>query len=457
MSRVDEMIDCEDYDEDSCAWSRREAARIKQIQIGKSRPEYQRYLREVPHNRRSSSQPGTPDPRARVSKRQFDRALGDWRRRLHEFDAVPRGPPRTHQQAELEASWAPQLPQTSWSSPEKNAGGKGGMSSSQHQDSQGALGSPTGRSANRRSRGGAGVAPRAERIGKFGPRKPVDSPISDQQPLQDQPVLPPPPPPPLMPQGNAATQPGAVRISLADQLMEMPMMPPQMMAPAPDCYWYPGAEAWGQMETPQKGYDMNQFMSMETPPDNKPMMPAHMMHMQMYDEATMKADYSFMPGYSMPVESDMLPHRLFDSSPEKSDQGQMLENNSNSDTTTTGDSPDNKEAPASPRVRPRGEDSLMPLMSPPAKFLGTPFASDLLGTPIPTTPKRQYHVPETPSPDRMHCSWMQPNMPYAHPVLQGGLPWNYGAMPQQPDLVSPDFLQMMSCVHQEGQVFDHQI
>lgn len=231
--------------------------------------------------------------------------------------------------------------------------------------------------------------------------------------------------------------------------MEMPMMPPQMMAPAPDCYWYPGAEAWGNMETPQKGYDC-QFMSMETPPDNKPMMPAHMMHMQMYDEATMKADYSFFP---MPVESDMLPHRLFDSSPEKSDQGQMLENNSNSDTTTTGDSPDNKEAPASPRVRPRGEDSLMPLMSPPPKFLG--HSSDLLGTPIPTTPKRQYHVPETPSPDRMHCSWMQPTMPYAHPVLQGGLPWNYGA--QQQDLVSPDFLQMMSIVHQEGQVFDHQI
>merc|ERR1719183_1466976 len=84
---------CEDYDEDCCAWSRREAARLKQIQIGKARPEYQRYVREVMPSKRTPSQPSTPDPRARVSKRQFDRALGEWRRRLHEFDAVPRGPP----------------------------------------------------------------------------------------------------------------------------------------------------------------------------------------------------------------------------------------------------------------------------------------------------------------------------------------------------------------------------
>merc|ERR1719408_1192308 len=115
MSRSELANACEDYDEDGCAWSRREAARIKQIQIGKARPEYLRYVREVLPSRRTPSQPSTPDPRARVSKRQFDRALGDWRRRLHEFDAVPR-PPRG---AESEA--ARQLGQegylrSSWSS-----------------------------------------------------------------------------------------------------------------------------------------------------------------------------------------------------------------------------------------------------------------------------------------------------------------------------------------------------
>lgn len=80
---------CEDGDDSEQTWSRREAARRRQIMIGKARPEYKRYLDEVPVDQRDESQPCTPDPRARVSKRQFDRALGDWRRRLHEYDAVP--------------------------------------------------------------------------------------------------------------------------------------------------------------------------------------------------------------------------------------------------------------------------------------------------------------------------------------------------------------------------------
>eukprot|EP00927_Polykrikos_kofoidii_P058497 TRINITY_DN5304_c0_g1_i1.p1 TRINITY_DN5304_c0_g1~~TRINITY_DN5304_c0_g1_i1.p1 ORF type:complete len:580 (-),score=111.00 TRINITY_DN5304_c0_g1_i1:55-1794(-) len=71
------------------AWSRREQARNRQITIGKARPEYRRYTTEVPRACRTSSQPTTPDPRARVSKRTFDRSLGEWRRRLHEFDATP--------------------------------------------------------------------------------------------------------------------------------------------------------------------------------------------------------------------------------------------------------------------------------------------------------------------------------------------------------------------------------
>merc|ERR1719478_2124110 len=101
------------------------------------------------------------------------------------------------------------------------------------------------------------------------------------------------------------------------------------------------------METPQKVFDC-QFMPMETPPD-KSLMPGHMMQMPIYDEAVMKADYSFM---GMPLESDMLPHRLFDSSPEKSDQGVSAENNSsNSESTTNpeGNTPDDA-APMSPRA-----------------------------------------------------------------------------------------------------------
>merc|ERR1719375_2808521 len=69
------------------AWPRREAARLRQVLIGKARPEYRRYVAAVRPERRSDSQPRTPDHTARVSKRQFDRALGEWRRRLHELDS----------------------------------------------------------------------------------------------------------------------------------------------------------------------------------------------------------------------------------------------------------------------------------------------------------------------------------------------------------------------------------
>lgn len=62
---------------------------MRQIMIGKARPEYRRYVVDVPPEQRDPAQPSTPDPRARVSKRQFDRALSEWRRRLHEFDSTP--------------------------------------------------------------------------------------------------------------------------------------------------------------------------------------------------------------------------------------------------------------------------------------------------------------------------------------------------------------------------------
>lgn len=443
MNRLDAMA-CEDYDEDAdgCAWSRREAARIKQIQIGKARPEYQRYLREVPHNRRNSSQPTTPDPRARVSKRQFDRALGDWRRRLHEFDAFPRGPPRH----ESEAQWSSigQSSRNSWG---------GGQASFQDSAGDADLNSPDGRrTVNRRVRA-IPAAPR-ERIGKFGPRKPVDSP-SSKEPQALPEIQCSPPPLPLASPSSVTTaessQQGAVRISLADQLMDMPIQPSM---PMQEWQWYPGAEAaWGMVETPQKLNTMGmldmQFMTMETPPD-KPMMPGHTMSQQFYDENGMlKVDDSYL---GMPVESCMLPHRLFESSPEKSDHGAILDFASSTSEATALDNCDTlsspeRIAPESPRCRREKQDELGPLMSP-QPGLSPHYRG--LATPTPATPKRACYVPETPSPDRMHCSWMHPTMPpYVQPTPLGGLPWHYGA--QATDQVMPEFLHMMSSMTHEGQ------
>jgi len=74
-----------DQSEDS--WARREAARRRQIMIGKARPEYQRYLAEVPVSQHGPGRPTTPDPADRSSKRCFDRALSEWRCKLHLLDA----------------------------------------------------------------------------------------------------------------------------------------------------------------------------------------------------------------------------------------------------------------------------------------------------------------------------------------------------------------------------------
>mmetsp|Transcript_20387 Transcript_20387/g.37093 ORF Transcript_20387/g.37093 Transcript_20387/m.37093 type:complete len:641 (+) Transcript_20387:58-1980(+) len=68
-------------------WARRAAARQRQIDIGKARPEYQRYEQLVPLAARKPGMPKTPDPYEHISKRAFDRQLSLWRRRLHECDA----------------------------------------------------------------------------------------------------------------------------------------------------------------------------------------------------------------------------------------------------------------------------------------------------------------------------------------------------------------------------------
>lgn len=73
--------------------NRRVSARQRQVDIGKARPEYIRYAQCVPKDCRTPSRPITPDPQAKVSKRQFDRQLSEWRRRLHEYDDPSLDPP----------------------------------------------------------------------------------------------------------------------------------------------------------------------------------------------------------------------------------------------------------------------------------------------------------------------------------------------------------------------------
>mmetsp|Transcript_124417 Transcript_124417/g.215010 ORF Transcript_124417/g.215010 Transcript_124417/m.215010 type:complete len:275 (+) Transcript_124417:59-883(+) len=168
----------DNLDDSDSAWSRREAARLKQIQIGKARPEYQRYVREVPPNQRQASHPRTPDPRARVSKRQFDRALGDWRRRLHEFDSVPR---RVH---DYDAGlWSPTSPGSHKKSSATGAGGSGNRVALN--DGRGSAAGVNGQrsSAPRRTRARESKLERS--VGKSGGRKPAES-QEDSQPQQQQ-------------------------------------------------------------------------------------------------------------------------------------------------------------------------------------------------------------------------------------------------------------------------------
>merc|ERR1719473_1155246 len=187
-------------------------------------------------------------------------------------------------------------------------------------------------------------------------------------------------------------------------------------------------------------------------------MPGHAVDQQIYDEQALKMQVVDDYTMAMPMDGYMLPHRLFDSSPEKSDQGQPLEGpSSNEEFTLECDSSLQPEAqvPESPRDRPRPvqpEDRLTPLVS------ASP-AVHILCSPTPATPKRPCYVPETPSPDRMHCSyqftnknWLQQpplpcpgyglGNPAALPAM-GGLPCYYG---QAPDQVFPEFNPMMPCM-----------
>eukprot|EP00444_Apocalathium_aciculiferum_P035818 CAMPEP_0183481140 /NCGR_PEP_ID=MMETSP0370-20130417/174416_1 /TAXON_ID=268820 /ORGANISM="Peridinium aciculiferum, Strain PAER-2" /LENGTH=183 /DNA_ID=CAMNT_0025674249 /DNA_START=115 /DNA_END=662 /DNA_ORIENTATION=+ len=72
-------------------WERRAAARQRQLDIGKGRPEYETYCQEVERLRRGVNDPATPDPSERISKRKFDRKLSGWRRMLHDYDQGDQG------------------------------------------------------------------------------------------------------------------------------------------------------------------------------------------------------------------------------------------------------------------------------------------------------------------------------------------------------------------------------
>merc|ERR1719271_999445 len=115
-----EVVDEADGDAELDVWPRRQAARLRQVQIGKARPEYRRYFAAVDREHRSDSQPRTPDHTARVSKRQFDRALGEWRRRLHELDSP--GTPAPHRDAVAAASEAEAHPSSPGRAPQPLVG-----------------------------------------------------------------------------------------------------------------------------------------------------------------------------------------------------------------------------------------------------------------------------------------------------------------------------------------------
>jgi hypothetical protein len=95
----------EDEEEWQAVPPQRVQARQRQVNIGKSRPEYLRYIERLPKEMRSQNEPRTPDPEAPVSKRTFDRYLSVWRRQLHLLDdATHEGEAQEKRAISLEAS-----------------------------------------------------------------------------------------------------------------------------------------------------------------------------------------------------------------------------------------------------------------------------------------------------------------------------------------------------------------
>lgn len=72
---------------------RRLEQRRKEIRYGKNTLGYDRYTRLVSKQARKRGDPRTPDVTMKVSKRQFDGIVRDWRRKLHQWD-----PPQSEEQ-----------------------------------------------------------------------------------------------------------------------------------------------------------------------------------------------------------------------------------------------------------------------------------------------------------------------------------------------------------------------
>jgi len=219
--------------EDSEAtWERREAARRRQIEIGKARPEYKRYLEKVPKEFRDEDQPSTPNPRDRVSKRQFDRALGEWRRRLHEWDAEFGWGPEGHEASQR------QLSSESFQQSQSAASGQHGLAQ------------PAGlvtQSNRRRNRGNArGVGNGGEQIAL--PREQPATPLPGQplSPQRSQ-QLPPQQPPQLHQQSQQHQQSQLPRhlatptMSIAPPLTAPQLPPPQLPPPTQPPHAQPAA------------------------------------------------------------------------------------------------------------------------------------------------------------------------------------------------------------------------
>ncbi len=63
--------------------------RQKQIDYGKNTLGYDRYIQQVPKDKRRRTDIKTPDIHARISTKRFNGLVRAWRRRLHEFDPKP--------------------------------------------------------------------------------------------------------------------------------------------------------------------------------------------------------------------------------------------------------------------------------------------------------------------------------------------------------------------------------
>ncbi|ELT96648.1 hypothetical protein CAPTEDRAFT_219525 [Capitella teleta] len=78
--------------------------RAKQIDYGKSTPEYAKYLAEVPKHVRTEDHPSTPNKNRQYSRRSWDTQIRIWRKTLHIWDPVTSTPDSVREEDEDEVS-----------------------------------------------------------------------------------------------------------------------------------------------------------------------------------------------------------------------------------------------------------------------------------------------------------------------------------------------------------------